>query len=120
MWLALWFLGIMVLVVVCLLPAPDLPKVNLNDKLEHALAFALLSASAVQLFVRWRALLTVAFGLLVLGIGIEFAQALFTTTRAMEMGDVLADAIGIGVGLLVAWTPLRDVLMHIDGVWEQR
>lgn len=114
MWLALWFLGITALVVACLLPAPDLPKVNVNDKLEHALAFALLASSAVQLFTRGRPLATVAAGLLALGAGIEFAQALFTTTRAMELADLVADAIGIGAGMAVAWTPLRDVLLHID------
>lgn len=114
-WLALWLLGIFVLVVVCLLPAPDLPKVGVNDKLEHALAFAVLSASGVQLFVRGRVLVMVAIGLLALGVGIELAQAAFTTTRAMEGADVIADAIGICAGMLLAWTPLRDVLLHIDG-----
>lgn len=114
MWLALWCLGIVALVVVCLLPGPDLPRVPVNDKLEHALAFALLASSAVQLFTRGRALATVAAGLLALGVGIEFAQALFTTTRAMELADVVADAIGIGAGMAVAWTPLRDALLHID------
>jgi VanZ family protein len=114
MWLALWCLGIVALVVVCLLPGPDLPTVPVNDKLEHALAFALLSASAVQLFLRGRALATVAAGLLALGVGIEFAQAVFTTTRAMELADVVADAVGIGAGMAVAWTPLRDILLHID------
>ena len=114
-WLALWLLGVAVLVVVCLLPSPDLPKLRVSDKLEHALAFALLSASAVQLFERGRALFAVACGLLALGIGIEFAQAVFTTTRAMEGADVVADAVGIVVGLSIALTPLRDALLHIAG-----
>ena len=113
-WLALWCIGILGLVVVCLVPAPDLPQVALNDKLEHALAFAVLSYSAVQLFVRGRPLAIVAAGLLVLGIGIEVAQALLTTTRAMELADVVADAAGIAAGMALAWTPLRDVLLHID------
>lgn len=115
MWLALWFAGIAAVVVVCLLPGQDLPRLPMSDKLEHALAFALLAASAVQLFVRGRALALVAFGLLLLGVAIEFAQVTFTTTRAMERGDVVADAIGIAVGMLVAWTPLRDVLLKIAG-----
>lgn len=114
-WLALWLCGVTVLVVVCLLPSPDLPNLKVSDKLEHALAFALLSGSAVQLFERWRALLFVAFGLLALGIGIELAQAAFTTTRAMESADVVADGIGIVAGLLVALTPLRDLLLRIAG-----
>jgi VanZ family protein len=114
-WLALWLSGVTVLVVVCLLPGPDLPKLPISDKLEHALAFALLSASAVQLFERWRALLVVGVGLLALGIGIEFAQGVFTSTRAMEFGDVVADAAGIVSGLLLALTPLRDGLMFLTG-----
>ncbi len=114
-WLALWLCGVAALVVVCLLPSPDLPDLHASDKLEHATAFALLAASAVQLFERWRALLFVALGLLALGIGIELAQGLFTTTRAMEAADVAADAIGIVVGLSVALTPLRDLLLRIAG-----
>jgi len=114
-WLALWLFGVTVLIVVCLLPSTDLPKLRISDKIEHALAFALLAGSAVQLFERWRALLLVGLGLLALGIGIEFAQALFTTTRAMEAADVVADTVGIVVGLSVALTPLRDLLLRIAG-----
>lgn len=114
-WLALWLCGVTVLIVVCLLPSPDLPNLHVSDKLEHALAFALLAGSAVQLFERWRALVFVAFGLLALGIGIEFAQALFTTTRAMEGADVVADAIGIVIGFATALTPLRDLLLRVAG-----
>ena len=113
-WLALWLCGVTVLVVVCLMPSPDLPDLHVSDKLEHALAFALLAASAVQLFER-RALFAVGAGLLALGVGIEFAQALFTTTRAMEAADVVADTVGIVAGLAVALTPLRDVLLRIAG-----
>jgi VanZ family protein len=114
-WLALWLCGVTVLIVVCLLPSPDLPNLHVSDKLEHATAFALLAGSAVQLFQRWRALLVVAAGLLALGIGIEFAQGLFTTTRAMEAADVAADTTGIVVGLSIALTPLRDLLLRIAG-----
>lgn len=114
-WLALWLFGVTVLVVVCLLPAPDLPKLQVSDKVEHALAFALLAASAVQLFERWRALVCIGVGLFALGVGIEFAQGLLTTTRAMEMGDVVADTIGIVFGLSSALTPLRDLLLRIAG-----
>src|SRR3546814_730000 len=118
MWLALWIIGIAAVVVVCLLPGQDLPRIPISDKIEHALAFAVLAASAVQLFVRGPALVAVAAGLLALGVGIEFAQAAFTTTRAMELGDVIADAIGIGMGMLVAWTPWRDVRLKVAGSGE--
>jgi hypothetical protein len=113
-WLAMWWLGIATVVVACLLPGSDLPEIPVSDKLEHALAFALLAASAVQLFRRGAPLLLVGAGLLALGAGIELAQHLFTTSRMMEPGDVVADAVGIAAGLATAWTPLRDVLLHLD------
>ena len=113
-WLAMWWLAIATVIVACLLPGSDLPKIPVSDKLEHALAFAVLAASAVQLFRRGAPLLVVGGGLLALGIGIELAQHLLTTSRLMEPGDVLADAVGIAAGLATAWTPLRDLLLRLD------
>ena len=113
-WLGMWWLAIATVIVACLLPGSDLPKLPVSDKLEHALAFLLLAASAVQLFRRGRPLLVIGLGLLALGVAIELAQHLFTTSRAMEPADVLADGIGIVLGLATAWTPLRDVLLDLD------
>ncbi len=114
LWFGLWLGAIAVVVVACLLPGTELPKVPVNDKVEHALAFFALSVAAVQLFLRGKPLAIVALGLLALGGAIELAQALLTTSREMEAADFIADAIGIGAGLLLARTPLRDVLLHID------
>lgn len=114
LWLGMWWLAIATVIVACLLPGSDLPKVPVDDKTSHALAFFALSASAVQLFRRGWPLLVVALALLGLGIAIEFAQFLFTSTRAMEAADVLADAIGIGAGMATAWTPLRDFLVRLE------
>jgi VanZ family protein len=113
-WLALWLLAIVALVVVCLLPGSDLPQLSVSDKLEHALAFLLLSSGAVQLFLRGKPLAIVVLGLLALGVAIELAQALLTTSRMMEAGDVAADAVGVAIGIACAWTPLKDVLLRID------
>ena len=113
-WLALWLLAILALVVVCLLPGSDLPQLSVSDKLEHALAFLLLSSGAVQLFLRGKPLAIVVLGLLALGVAIELAQALLTTSRMMEAGDVVADAVGVAIGIACAWTPLKDVLLRLD------
>lgn len=113
-WLGIWWLAIAAVVVACLLPGSELPELPISDKLEHVLAFLALAASAVQLFRRGRPLLVIGLGLLALGIGIELAQHLLTTSRAMEPADVVADAIGILLGMATAWTPLRDVLLEID------
>jgi hypothetical protein len=110
----MWWLAIATVVAACLLPETELPKFPVNDKLEHALAFLALAASAVQLFRRGRPLLVVGLGLLALGIVIELAQHFLTSSRMMEPADVLADAIGIAAGLATAFTPLRDLLVGLD------
>ena len=113
-WLALWWLAVAMVAAVCLMPAPDLPETPPGfDKLEHALAFFALAASAVQLY-RVRALWAVAAGLLALGIAIELAQHAFTATRSMDPRDVLADGVGIALGCGLALTPLRDLLAKIE------
>ena len=113
-WLGLWLLSIASVIVVCLMPGADLPTVPVSDKVENALAFLLLSAAAVQLFLRGKPLAIIALGLLALGVAIELAQALLTTSRMMEAGDVFADAIGVAAGVALAWTPLRDILLKVD------
>ena len=115
LWLALWWLAVMVVIVTCLLPAPDLPPLPQgSDKIEHVLAYFVLAASAVQLFLRSR-LPVVACGLVLLGVAIEFAQGAFTATRSADVFDALADAIGVIAGMATAFTPWRDVLSKWTG-----
>lgn len=112
-WVGLWLLAIAVVVTTCLLPGEDLPKVAEGmDKLEHAGAFAVLAAWAVQLFATRRALLRAAVWLVFLGVLIEFLQGWFTADRTPDAVDALADATGVLLGLLVALTPARDLLLR--------
>jgi VanZ family protein len=80
------------------LPAP--PELFGPDKVEHILAFFVLTALARMGWPRraW----TMAILLLAYGVGIEFAQALATIGRTASAADVVADLIGIGIGLLFA------------------
>ena len=77
------------------------------DKLNHALAFAALAFCAERAFgvaLRWRS----SAALLLFGIAIELVQSQLPW-RSAEAADVLADAVGIAAGLLLAhgWTLLR-------------
>lgn len=117
LWLGLWVAAIVVVVVVCLMPPPPLPPLPENsDKIEHLLAYFLLSAAAVQLFASRRALLWAALGLVLLGVGIEFAQGLLTSTRAADPRDALANTLGVALGMGTVLTPWRDLLLR----WEKR
>ena len=53
-WLALWGLMLAAVIATSLLPARDLPSAPFSgfDKVEHLLAYAVLSAYAVMLFAR--------------------------------------------------------------------
>lgn len=102
-------------VMLSLAPAPDLPPVPQGfDKLEHFLAYALLSAMAVQLFGTRLALFAACVGLDFLGIGMEHAQAAWTQTRMMDAADALANGIGVLAGLASVLTRWRDALLRYD------
>lgn len=113
--MGLWCAAVLVVIVVCLIPPPELNLPQNGDKVEHLLAYFILSASAVQLFGSRRALCWVAAGLVAMGVGIEWAQGALTTTRMADPMDAVANASGVLIGMLTALTPLRDLLLRLQG-----
>ena len=115
LWLGLWCGAIALVVLFSLLPAPDLPQVPPGgDKLEHFGAYFALAAGAVQLFASPRPLLRAGLGLVALGVTLEIAQFLLTSTRMMDPRDALANTLGVLAGLALAATPWRDALLRVD------
>ena len=115
LWLRLWWLAIAIVIVVSLVPPPPLPAPPLgSDKLAHFLAYFALATSAVQLFATPAALLRTGVGLVLLGIALEGAQYLLTSTRMMDPADALANTLGVLVGMAIALTPMRDLLLRFD------
>lgn len=114
LWTGLWCAAIAAVVAVSLAPPPPMPPVEGGDKLGHLLAYGTLSACAVQLFARWRALAVAAAGLALLGAGLEFAQGALTATRTADPLDALANALGVAAGLATRLTPWRDLLLRLD------
>lgn len=115
LWTVLWATAVLLVIVVCLIPPPPIPLPENGDKGEHFLAYFILAGSAVQLFRRGRPLLWVGVGLVLMGIGIEFAQGALTSNRTADPMDALANTIGVLVGLATALTPLRDLLLRWRG-----
>lgn len=89
------------IVVVSLLPSSNLPSVQLWDKFEHAIAYFALAAWFGGV-VRPDRYLRLALALLALGIAVEIAQQAMGLGRTAELRDVLADAVGVALGLIVA------------------
>ena len=107
-------LAIACVVFATLVPADDLPSVPVNDKLEHFAAYALLSAGAVQLFVRRLSWGFVCVLLVLMGIGLEQLQGGMALGRMLDPADALANTLGVLAGLATAFTPWRDALLQID------
>ena len=87
--------------ILAILPQEIAPAIgNLSDKTLHFIAFAVLSL-LLNLSYRmawWKSVLYLLF----YACFIEFSQY-FTPNRCAEWLDILADIIGIGIGLLLYW-----------------
>ncbi len=84
------------------------------DKVEHFVAYAALSAGAVQLFVRRLSWGFVCVLLVLMGIGLEHLQAQMALGRMLDRADALANTLGVLAGLATAFTPWRDALLRFD------
>ena len=96
--LALYALATAILLFMCLAPSRDLPKVNLWDKEEHAIAWMVLTLTGLMLSpYRPRAIAAFAFGV---GVFVELAQWAMGFGRDADWHDVAADSIGISAAFI--------------------
>ena len=113
----LWFLVGLVLAlgvtVICLMPTSKLPDVRLWDKLEHSLGWVSLAYWFGAVVVR-RDLAWVGVALLLLGGAIELLQGAMGLGRSADLRDLLADAVGIGIGLLLVLSPLGRLPVWLE------
>ena len=106
----LWIVCLVVVIIGSLLPANSaalraLDKLDINDKVEHLLAYAAL-AFLPALHERRRYLIPVFFFAAALGVLLEFGQ-LYSPGRTFDVYDMLADGAGIVLGA-IAGLPLRS------------
>jgi VanZ family protein len=113
-WLAVGWAGVLAAVAVSLWPGGVPLPTTVWDKLQHGLGYFLLTLWFAGLYPR-RKYLAVALGCFVLGLAIEFLQGT-TATRSLEAGDVVANATGIVVALLLAYTLLGGWATHVERV----
>lgn len=102
LWRALLALLLAVITWLALSPAPPDSASTGWDKANHTLAFAALAFVSVwAVWQRPRQWLLLVAALLAYGGFIEIAQS-FVPSRSAEWNDVLADGVGIVLGLLAA------------------
>jgi VanZ family protein len=99
----LWWIAIMVVVVGSLLPDRELTKVmsylpDISDKVQHFAAYLGLAVLAVLGHQRLKSGVVLALCMILLGIGLEFAQA-WSPGRTPDVFDALANACGVVCGI---------------------
>jgi len=94
-------LGVASIVVLSLLPYPIYGAAYFPDKLEHAVAYALVSLLGGLAFGDRRTRWAVVLGLIGLGVAMEFAQ-LLVPGRLGEVADIMANCAGVAGGTLAA------------------
>ena len=110
-WRTLLALLIATILWLALSPAPPKTVDSGWDKANHAMAFAALAFTSVwALWPRPRTWVWLVPALLAFGGAIEIAQT-FLPPREGDWADLLADGVGIAVGLLVA-LPITAAAAH--------
>jgi VanZ family protein len=102
---AIWFLAVFIVIVASLLPNWSYPmralnRLHISDKLEHALAYLVLGLLP-SMHEHRRFAISANLGAICLGIFLEFAQG-FLGWRDFEIGDMVADSVGVLSGALLA------------------
>ena len=112
--IGLWYLlGGLLLLAVAIASLIPIKDVGVGDKTAHLMTYALLSGWFSLLAANRRRLGLGALGLMAYGVLIEALQGL-TGYRHAEWADLLANAVGIGIGMLVFPTAAWRVLALID------
>jgi len=109
-WLTLGWIWVGVVLYLSLMPHPPAPlSFSEADKLEHALAYAMLMLWFCQAYIEIGARIRLFFLLVAMGVAIEFLQRM-TGYRTFEYADMLADLTGVLLGWGLAQTKLGYVL----------
>ena len=111
--LGVWAVLICCVVVGSLLPASnpvmvDIGRLHINDKVQHFCAYFALSFLPVIGFRDRRRGLMAGISMFLLGVLMEAGQH-FSPGRAVELGDVVANGVGVSCGTLLG-LPIRTLI----------
>lgn len=93
--------------------APIEVSVANGDKFGHVLAYATLMFWFAQIHLSGSSRAGWALAFIAMGIGVEFVQGL-TDYRSFEVADMIADAVGVSLGWLIAPPRSPHVLLWLE------
>ncbi len=115
--LTLWIIAVIIVVWGSLLPSNTLQRwhydqVAPNDKLVHFMCYTVLAILPVAFLELVTLGIALAAGMIPLGVGLEFAQRL-VPGRSFEVGDMVADSLGVLAGIAVALSARRIMKLPV-------
>ncbi|MEE9143102.1 MAG: VanZ family protein [Gammaproteobacteria bacterium] len=113
---AIWIVGGWVLVLAAVyfsvMPSPQL-HIGSYDKLMHVVTYLALTLWFVGMYQRSR-YAVVGFSMLLLGLVLELVQG--RVGRSPEFGDLLADASGIAIALILGWSLVGGWCLWVESL----
>ena len=110
-WIALGWLGVLTVFIGSMMPGEQVPNLPGGDKSHHFIAYSSLMFWFGQLYLRRR--FRVALALIAMGVAIEFLQPRLSN-RMFDLADILANSIGVAIGLAVLLTPMQRFIGWLD------
>jgi VanZ family protein len=112
-----WICGLLLVALVVygsLAPRPYEFPVVFWDKAQHLIAYAVLGIWFGAIYKR-RHYFLLSLILVALGVLLEFIHR--DVGRDFQVMDMVADALGVALGVSLAATPLGDMLHWVESVW---
>lgn len=111
-WTALGWGFILLVVYLSLMPPPRSVDPKAFD-IGHLLAYGWLMTWFAQIHRPTATRLAIGVALCALGVALEFAQRM-TGYRTFDYADMAMNTLGVTIGLLIARTPLQNVLREFE------
>lgn len=117
-WLILGWPLVALVIYLSLTPAPIQVSMELGDKYEHVLAYAVLMFWFANLYERAAQRAALAIGFVAMGITLEFLQR-WTGYRSFEVADMAAGAAGVAAGWIVAPPRVPNCVALLERLFER-
>jgi di/tricarboxylate transporter len=114
LWVAIGLAFVALVIFLSVTPDPVRAPTVDEFKTGHILAYAWCMLYFAQVWRDARHRLTIALCLIVLGIGLEFVQDVLPWHRDFAVSDMVDDAIGVGIGFALGYTPLQNVIRWLE------
>ena len=97
---AVFYIGILMIGALSLLPQTSILQTGVSDKIEHFMAYGVLCLSGCLAFPNGK--MRILLGLMLYGIVLEGLQS-FIPGRVSSMADIFANCFGVGIGYISLW-----------------